>query len=100
MTEPSQRIEGEGRLVGEPLFVSGYASPRDYTSLEAENVDRNEASALFEIGTEGNSVGHAVGVKRGGELLVLQHMESGVVALLSSLCMIAITGVPLLMYFL
>ena len=61
---------------GEPLFVSGYASPRDYESLEAENVDSNEASALLEIGIEGNSIGHAVEVKRGGELLVLQHMES------------------------
>lgn len=87
---------GSGWPVGEPLFVSGYASPRDYASLEEENVDRNEASALLEIGIEGNSIGHAVEVKRGGELLVLQHMESGLAALLPSFCMILITGIPLL----
>ena len=91
---------GSGWSVGEPLFVSGYASPRDYASLEAENVDRNEASALLEIGIEGNSAGHAVEVRRGGELLVLQHMESGLAALLPSFCMILITGIPLLMHFL
>lgn len=91
---------GSGWPVGEPLFVSGYASIRDSASLEAENVDRTVASALLEIGIEGSSIGHAVEVKRGGELLVLQHMESGLAALLPSLCMILITGIPLLQWLL
>ena len=91
---------GSGWPVGEPLFVSGYASIRDSASLEAENVDRTEASALLEIGMEGSSIGHAVEIKRGGELLVLQHMESGLAALLPSLCMILITGIPLLQWLL
>ena len=90
---------GSGWPVGEPLFVSGYASPRDSSSLEAENVDRSEASALLELGNKGNSIGHVVELKRGGELLVLQHMESGLAALLPSFCMILITGIPLLMHF-
>ena len=91
---------GTGWSMGDPLFLSGYASPRDNASLESENVDRTQGYALLELGKKGNSIGHAVTVHRGTELLALQEMESGIAALLPSLCMIAITGVPLLMYFL
>ena len=91
---------GTGWSMGDPLFLSGYASPRDNESLESENVDRTQAYALLELGKKGNSIGHAVTVHRGTELLALQEMESGISALLPSLCMIAISGVPLLMYFL
>ena len=33
--------------MGDPLFLSGYASPRDNASLESENVDRTQAYALL-----------------------------------------------------
>ena len=91
---------GTGWSMGDPLFFSGYASPRDNASLESESVDRTQAHALLELGKKGNSVGHAVTVHRGTELLALQEMESGIGALLPSFCMIVITGIPLLMYFL
>ena len=85
--------------MGDPLFFSGYASSRDNASLESESVDRTQAHALLELGKKGNSIGHAVTVHRGTELLALQEMESGIGALLPSFCMIVITGIPLLMYF-
>ena len=86
--------------MGDPLFLSGYASPRDNASLESENIDRTQAYALLELGKKGNSNRNAVNVHRGAELLALQERECGIDALLPSLCMIAITGVPLLIYFL
>ena len=64
--------------IGDPLFFSGYASPRDNASLESESVDRTQPYALLELGKKGNSIGHAVTVHRGTELFALQEMESGI----------------------
>ena len=89
---------GTGWSMGDPLFISGYASPRDNSILESEDVDRTQGSALLELGKKGNSIGHAVTVHRGTELLALNEMESGIATLLPSICMIAITGITLLMH--
>ena len=59
-------------------FCQGNMPPRDNASLESENVDRTQAYALLELGKKGNSIGHAVTVHRGTELLALQEMESGI----------------------
>ena len=54
-----------GWLVGEPLFVSGC-----FSAIIVE------ASALLEIGIEGNSIGHAVEVKeRRGITCLAAHGE-------------------------
>ena len=72
-TQERALLDRSGWPVGEPLFVSGYASIRDSASLEAENVDRTEASALLEIGIEGSSIGHAV--ERWGITCLAAHGE-------------------------